>query len=104
MQQLGDPVLKPFLQDVVQFVPLFQTLIKTGIRHPGVVLKILPQVGVLTLMDWMRHAINLACYSALYPLGQKLEPWVKTLSPTQAYYWHRQIQAWKYGSGGDYKQ
>ena len=104
MQQLGDPVLKPFLQDVVQFVPLFQTLIKTGIRHPGIVLKILPQVGILTLLDWMRHAINLVGYSALYQLGQVLEPWVKTLSPTQAYYWHRQIQAWKYGSGGDYKQ
>ena len=104
MQQLGDPVLKPFLQDVVQFIPLFQTLINTGARHPAIVLKIIPQVGVLTLLDWLKHAINLACYSALYPLGKKLEPLIETLSPPQVYYWHRQIQSWKYGSGGDYKQ
>ncbi len=103
MQQLGDPVLKPFLQDVVQFVPLFQTLIKTGVRHPGVVFKIIPQVGVLALFDWMRHAINLACYSALYLLGRRLEPWIENLLPIQQYYWHRWIEAWKYGSGGDYE-
>ncbi len=104
MQQLGDPVLKPFLQDVVQFIPLFQTLINTAMRHPAIVLKIIPQVGVLTLLDWLKHAINLAFYSALYPLGEKLEPLIETLSPHQVYYWHRQIQSWKYGSGGDYRQ
>ncbi len=103
MQQLGDPVLKPFLQDVVQFVPLFQTLIKTGVRQPRIVFSIIPQVGLLTLLDWMRHAINLACYSILYRLGRLLKPWIKNLLPTQQYYWHRWIEAWKYGSGGDYE-
>ena len=103
MQQLGDPVLKPFLQDVVQFVPLFQTLINTGVRHPGIIFKIIPQVGILTLLDWMRHAVNLAGYSVFYQLGRLLEPWVKNLLPIQQYYWHRWIDAWKYGSGGDYE-
>jgi lycopene cyclase CruP len=103
MQQLGDPVLKPFLQDVVQFSPLFQTLIKTGFNHPTMVLKIIPQVGIPTLLDWMMHYFSLAGYSALYPLGRTLTPWIKTLSPTQQYYCNRAIQAWKYGSGGDYE-
>ncbi len=103
MQQLGDPVLKPFLQDVVQCVPLFQTLIKTGVRHPWIIFRIIPQVGILTLLDWTRHAINLAGYSILYPLGRLLEPWVKNLLPIQQYYCHRWIEAWKYGSGGDYE-
>ena len=36
MQQLGTPVLKPFLQDIVQFSALTQTLLKTGLSHPSI--------------------------------------------------------------------
>lgn len=103
MHQLGDPVLKPFLQDVIQFLPLFQTLLKTGLSHPKLILKIIPQVGLLTLLDWVRHFINLAAYSALNPLAQALTPWTKTLTPLQQYDWHCWAEAWKYGSGGDYE-
>ena len=49
MEKLGDPVLKPFLQDVVQFSGLSQTLTKTLLAQPQLVLKVLPQVGVPTL-------------------------------------------------------
>jgi lycopene cyclase CruP len=104
MQQLGDPVLKPFLQDIVQFIPLFQTLMKTGLSHPKLVLKIIPQVGILTLLDWIKHFINLAAYSILYPFGKALTPWAKSLLPIQQYYWNRWVEAWKYGSGRDYKK
>lgn len=34
METLGDPVLKPFLQDVVQFSALFQTLAQTTLTEP----------------------------------------------------------------------
>ena len=102
MEQLGEPVLKPFLQDVIQFWGLFKTLGETGRKNPGIVFKILPQVGVMTLLEWLRHYVNLAVYSGLYPLGRSLEPWVKNLSPLQQYYYYRLLEAWKYGSGGDY--
>ncbi|NJR52300.1 MAG: FAD-binding oxidoreductase [Leptolyngbyaceae cyanobacterium CSU_1_3] len=104
MQQLGDPILRPFLQDVIQFSPLFQTLLKTGFSHPQTVLKIIPQVGVLTLIDWIKHYTNLMIYSALYPLGKAITPWVNRLPSIQQYYWHCRIQAWKYGSGADYQK
>lgn len=104
MAQLGDPVLKPFLQDVVQFPALLQTLAKTSIAHPGLVMKILPQVGLPTLIDWMIHYTRLAGYSALYPLGRSLAPWFKTLSPIQQYYCVRWLQALEYGSGSDYSE
>ncbi|MDP5339078.1 MAG: FAD-binding oxidoreductase, partial [Nodularia sp. (in: cyanobacteria)] len=55
MQQLGTPVLKPFLQDVVQFSGLTQTLLKTGLFHPALIAKIIPQVGLLSLLDWLVH-------------------------------------------------
>lgn len=104
MEQSGEQVLKPFLQDVVQFVPLAQTLLKTGVSHPRLVLNILPHVGILNLLNWMMHFSNLALYSVLYRVGMSLHPWIKTLSPTQQYFWNSRLQAWKYGSGGDYSE
>ncbi|MBE9198296.1 MULTISPECIES: FAD-binding oxidoreductase [unclassified Nodularia (in: cyanobacteria)] len=102
MQQLGTPVLKPFLQDVVQFSGLTQTLLKTGLFHPGLVAKIIPQVGLTNLVDWIGHYSNLGIYTALFRLSPMLETWVKNQPSEQQYYWHRLIDAWKYGSGADY--
>ncbi len=102
MAQLGEPVLKPFLQDVVQFSPLSQTLLRTNFAHLELVIKIVPHLGVMALADWMRHYVNLGLYSALYPLGKAVEPWVKNLPTVPQYYCHRWIEAWQYGSGGDY--
>jgi lycopene cyclase CruP len=102
MQRSGDQVLKPFLQDVVQFIPLSQTLLKTGILHPSLILKIIPRVGIPALINWMLHYFNLATYTVLYSISQKLQPWIATLSPAQQYEWHRRLEAWQYGSGNDY--
>ncbi|MEH2330180.1 FAD-binding oxidoreductase [Nostoc sp.] len=102
MQQLGTPVLKPFLQDIVQFSALTQTLLKTGLYYPGIVVKIIPQVGLASLLDWMLHYSNLGVYTALLLLSPMLETWIKNQPKEQQYYWHRLIDAWKYGSGGDY--
>lgn len=102
MSQLGDDVLRPFLQDVVQFSALSQTLLKTSLAQPQLIVPVIPQVGVLTLLDWMVHYINLGVYTTLYPLGRIAKPWVKLLPPIQQYYYHRWVEAWKYGSGSDY--
>jgi lycopene cyclase CruP len=102
MQQLGEPVLKPFLQDVIQFPALTQTLLKTGLAHPGLIAKVIPQVGIGTLLEWMVHYGNLGVYSSLFFLSEMLEPWMKTLPGVPQYYWHRWVEGWKYGSGGDY--
>jgi lycopene cyclase CruP len=102
MSQLGDGVLKPFLQDVVQFPALTQTLLKTAWAHPRIVAKVIPQVGLAALLDWMVHYVNLGAYSVLSRLGQALELWVKNLPTVPQYYCHRWIEAWRYGSGRDY--
>ncbi|NJO52765.1 MAG: FAD-binding oxidoreductase, partial [Leptolyngbyaceae cyanobacterium RM2_2_4] len=104
MEQLGDRVLKPFLQDVVQFPALSQTMLRTALFHPDVVLRVIPHVGLPALLDWTIHYANLGIYSLLYPLGQVLEAWAKTLPPSQQYYFHRWLDAWKYGSGADYSE
>jgi lycopene cyclase CruP len=98
MDKLGDDVVKPFLQDVVQFGGLAKTL---PLVNPKLVLPIIPQVGILSLMDWTRHYLNLALYTGLYPLGRGVSPLVKYLNPHQQYLYHRQLDAWQYGAGKD---
>ncbi len=101
MADLGDPVLKPFLQDVVQFGGLSKTLWKTSISHPELVFQIIPQVGLPTLINWMQHYINLGIYTALCPLGQSMNSWVNRLPRSKQYEWRRLVDAWTYGSGLD---
>ena len=102
MSQLGDPVLKPFLQDVVQFPALLQTLVRTGLFHPGTVINVVPQVGILALLDWTRHYLNLGLYAALFQIGALWQSQIKTLPNPQRYYLSRLLDAWQYGSGQDY--
>jgi lycopene cyclase CruP len=104
MQKLGTPVLKPFLQDIVQFTALTQTLLKTGFSHPLLVAKIIPQVGLFSLIDWVVHYVNLCVFSLLFSVSSILEPLIKNLPIEQQYYWHRLVDNWKFGSGGDYSE
>ena len=103
MEQLGDDVLRPFLQDVVQFSGLSKTLLLTSVTKPGLVIPVIPQVGLKTLLDWLVHYINLGFYSSLYTLAQLMSNPVKMLPPIPQYYCRRWIEAWRYGSGGDYQ-
>ncbi|MBD0362343.1 MAG: FAD-binding oxidoreductase [Coleofasciculus sp. C3-bin4] len=102
MEQLGDDVLRPFLQDVVQFPGLSKTLLLTSVTKPGLVIPVIPQVGLTTLLDWIVHYINLGVYTGLYSLGQPISSRVKTLPPLPQYYCRRWLEAWRYGSGSDY--
>ena len=102
MEQLGDDVLRPFLQDVVQFSGLSKTLLVTSLTKPGLVLPVIPQVGLITLLDWLIHYINLGIYTGLYSLGQLISGSVKTLPPIPQYYCRRWIESWRYGSGSDH--
>ncbi|MEM9903504.1 MAG: FAD-binding oxidoreductase [Cyanobacteria bacterium P01_D01_bin.44] len=104
MAALGDDVLRPFLQDVVQFGPLAKTLLRTSIYHPALVAKILPQVGVSAIADWSGHYGGLATYSLLNRLvgSAPLKALPQALSVTQRYYYQRWQEALQYGSGGDH--
>ncbi|MGK7910020.1 MAG: FAD-dependent oxidoreductase [Synechococcus sp.] len=104
MEQAGDGVLKPFLQDVVQFPALAQALLRTTAIDPIITLKVLPQVGIPALLEWTAHYAALGSYSLLNPLGRVLEPAIASLSPRAQYRWHQRLQAWKYGSGGDFER
>jgi lycopene cyclase CruP len=99
MEHLGDDVLRPFLQDVVQFPALSRTLFQTSISNPLAVIPIVSHVGLITLLDWLINYINLGGYSGLDSIGQILTPLISKLPPSQQYRYRQLLQAWKYGAG-----
>jgi lycopene cyclase CruP len=101
MADLGDDVLRPFLQDVVQFSALSRTLFQTSITNPLAVIPIVPHVGIPMLLDWSINYLQLGAYSGLYPLGKLLRPLLANLSSQQQYAYQQLLQSWKYGSGQD---
>jgi lycopene cyclase CruP len=104
MHQLGDGVLKPFLQDVVQFPALLQTLARVSIAQPMLGLNVIPQVGLPALLEWMLHFVNLGLYAGLHSIGQTMvKPLSHRLSLAQQYNVERWLDAWQYGSGNDYR-
>jgi lycopene cyclase CruP len=103
METLGEPVLKPFLQDVVQFAPLSQTLFQVSLRHPQLIPAILAQLGPVALIQWLPHYLNLGLYNECNRLQNRIKDWSERLSPQQRYQWHRRIDQWAYGSGNDHR-
>jgi lycopene cyclase CruP len=101
MHALGDDVLRPFLQDVVQFPALSRTLLQTSLTAPQSVIPIVPHVGLPILFDWSIDYFKLGAYNGLYPVGTALAPLLDRLSPPQRYSYQQLLQAWKYGSGRD---
>ncbi|MDA0866073.1 MAG: FAD-binding oxidoreductase [Cyanobacteria bacterium] len=102
MAALGEPTLKPFLQDVVQFSALAKTLLRTTVYHPGLVAQLLPQVGLPAVLRWLPHYAALGGYSGLYPLAQTLSPLAQHLPPRPQYRYRRWLDALRYGTGNDY--
>ncbi|KAB1200862.1 hypothetical protein CJ030_MR0G006092 [Morella rubra] len=104
MQRLGDPVLRPFLQDVVQFVPLAKTLGLVMLTKPQLLPSIFKQVGVPVLLDWSGHFFMLGCYTLLSSFADPIiRPFLSSLPSKMNYEWKRRLEAWKYGAGLDYE-
>jgi lycopene cyclase CruP len=103
METLGEPVLRPFLQDVVQFSPLYRTLLQVSLQSPRMIPTILQQVGPRALLDWMGHFAALSAYSGLHQIQPLIQGWSERLPERSRFQWQRRLDAWAYGSGADYK-
>ncbi|KAJ8500575.1 hypothetical protein OPV22_011127 [Ensete ventricosum] len=105
MQKLGNTVIRPFLQDVIQFEPLVKTLVSVMINQPQILPSIFKQVGIHVILDWSVHFVMLGYYTFLSSyIDPALRPWINYLPERKKYEWARHLEAWKYGSGLDYKQ
>lgn len=111
MEKLGDATMRPFLQDVLMFGPLLRTLLLAAKQDPLTPLKIVPHVGIIAMIDFIKHFIALGIYSFLsvYVSGLLLsmvnnEVVVSSglISKQTKYRVRRATEAWKFGSGLDY--
>lgn len=103
MTKLGDAVMRPFLQDVLQFGPLLRTLTVAAIQDPLTPFKIVPHVGVEAFMDFVYHFVNLATFTALSTyLGPLVSDTAKSCPPSLQFRLKRLSEQWKFGSGLDY--
>ncbi len=102
MTGLGDRTLKPFLQDVIRWPGLALTLLLAGLRHPLLVLRLLPVLGIPALVSWSGHFAMLGLYTLLNGLAPLLRPLLAILPPRARYRWSRRLEGWRYGSGADH--
>ncbi|XP_012702500.1 uncharacterized protein LOC101779251 [Setaria italica] len=105
MQKLGDSVLRPFLQDVIQFGPLVKTLGLVMLTRPQLLPSIFKQVGLGVILDWSGHFLMLGFYTFLSTfIDPVTRSWVESLPPRDKYQWKQYLEAWRYGAGLDYRQ
>ncbi len=102
MEQLGDPVLKPFLQDVVQAGPLFQAMFGIAKQDFLNTPTVLFHVGADAFFKWFWHFANLCVYTALYQVTKGTKG-STLLPPKLRYKWDRRIENFEFGSGLDYE-
>lgn len=105
MNQKGDAILKPFLQDVIQARPLTETLFSQMKSSPLFVPIILQTVGLPALADFVTHYIALVLYTWLssrastHHAKEQIE--VRVKDPKQRFIALRALERWTYGSGLD---
>ena len=131
MESLGDEVSRPFLQDVVMFGGLGKTLLTMAVKAPLFVPQILAQAGPGPILDWAKHFATLGAYDVasraaegiLKPVARALAGvapsgelvagddeasaaagWdFAVLDKRQRFMFRRRLDAWKWGSGRDYR-
>ncbi|GIL49896.1 hypothetical protein Vafri_6207 [Volvox africanus] len=108
MERLGDPVMKPFLQDVIKFGPMMRTMTAQMLTDPLSIPGLISHVGPMPLLEWLGHMTNLAAYTALNGVASAVDLRNKAasasfLTPRERFALNRLLDAWEYGSGQDYK-
>lgn len=89
---------------MIQWIPLAKTLAGQVVADPGLIPDIFKHVGPVPLLDWLRHFVALGTYSALNTVAAPVVRQVgERLPPKEQYKVKRTLEAWEYGSGGDYR-
>ncbi len=104
MNDMGEKTMLPFMQDVVRIDGLAGSLARSFVADPAFMPEIVLHVGIPTLVEWLGHVSMITLYNALHNLSPVLEPFVdKMENKKEKYLWRRRMEAWKFGSGNDYK-
>ena len=105
MNSMGQRTIKPFLQDVVRFDGLIGSLARSFVADPTFMPEIVAHVGIPTLAEWLGHVGMMGLYAFLdSAVSPVMAPFVEKIeNPREKFRWKRKMEAWKFGSGNDYK-
>jgi len=104
MNEMGPATMMPFMQDVVRIDGLAGSLARSFAADPAFMPQIVAHVGIPTLVEWLGHVSMIALYNALHSISPVIKPFVdKMENPKEKFLWRRRMEAWKFGSGNDYK-
>jgi len=106
MDGMGDKTIRPFLQDVIRADGLLGSLFNTFLADPAFTPQIIKHVGIPALVDWVGHVSMIIAYTGLHGVvSPLLEYYLKgsVTDPREQFRWRRRMEAWKFGSGMDYK-
>mmetsp|Transcript_17627 Transcript_17627/g.26240 ORF Transcript_17627/g.26240 Transcript_17627/m.26240 type:complete len:671 (-) Transcript_17627:108-2120(-) len=105
MDDMGKKTIMPFLQDVVRLDGLLGSLSRSFVADPTFMPQIVAHVGLPRLLDWMGHVSMIALYTGLHSaVTPVLKPLVMDMKDQRKrFQLLRQMEAWEYGSGMDYK-
>jgi flavin-dependent dehydrogenase len=106
MDGMGDRTMRPFLQDVVRFDGLVGSLLRSFQADPTFMPQIVAHVGIPTLAEWVGHVSTMGTYGLLDTVVTPVfKPVMETTvkSERTKFQWRRRMEAWKFGSGNDYK-
>ncbi len=88
----------------MQFGPLGLTLVSQMLSDPLFVPQIFRHVGIPPMLDWLKHFTALGAYTALHKAGKPIVRAIASRSDgKRRYRLNRLLDAWKYGSGSDFK-
>lgn len=104
MEERGEAVMLPFLQDTLRVDGLFATIGGLMLSSPLVAVEILVRLGPIPLADWFLHFAGMCLGSVLGSeqsrgLAKAARP---LLPPPARYATDRFVEGWQYGSGLDY--
>jgi flavin-dependent dehydrogenase len=105
MDEMGPRTIMPFLQDVIRVDGLVGSLARSFQSDPTFMPEIVMHVGIPSLVDWLGHVGMMILYTGLHGGASPiLKPIVDSLkkNPRAQFQWRRRMEAWKFGSGGDY--
>jgi len=107
MEGLGPPVLRPFLQDVVQFKPLGQAMLGMMVADPLSIPPLLLRLGPGPVANWFGHYFMTGMYTAAHLAAAAVPGGPKKLTaklpPKAKFEVNRALDAVKFGSGMDYE-
>jgi hypothetical protein len=105
MYDLGPETIDPFMQDVVRFDALVNTLLLGMFSDPLLMGELVSHVGLNKVLDFLGHVGQMGMYGFLdVSIAPIMKFMVKRMTdPRTKFQWRRRMEAWKFGSGSDYR-